>query len=103
MLQQRRLRCIHWHGPQSQAFRVPPTQRVALALRISVLDAVQADLVSSLDQLGEEQDDSEEGLYTHLDDVTRIARLESDRVFGAEDEPSHIAPENKLGGDQVDD
>jgi hypothetical protein len=60
------------------------------------LDAVQADLVSSLDQLGEEQDDSEEGLYTHLDDDTRIARLESDRVFGAEDEPSHIAPENEL-------
>lgn len=35
--------------------------------------------------------------------VTRIARLESDRVFGAEDEPSHIAPENELSGDQVDD
>ena len=60
------------------------------------LDAVQADLVSSLDELGEEQDDSEEGLYTHLDDDTRIARLESDRVFGAEDEPPHIAPENEL-------
>jgi len=67
------------------------------------LGAVQADLVSSLDELGEEQDDSKEGLYTHLDDDTRIARLESDRVFGAEDEPSHIAPENELGGDQVDD
>ena len=53
-------------------------------------------------ELGEEQDDSEEGLYAHLDDDTRIARLESDRVFGAEDEPSHIAPENELGGDQVD-
>ena len=66
------------------------------------LKSVQADLVASLDQLGEEQDDSEEGLYAHLDDDTRIARLESDRVFGAEDEPSHIAPENELGGDQVD-
>ena len=67
------------------------------------LESVQADLVASLDELGEEQDDSEEGLYAHLDDDTRIARLESDRVFGAEDEPSHIAPENELGGDQVDD
>ena len=66
------------------------------------LKSVQADLVASLDQLGEEQDDSEEGLYAHLDDDTRIARLESDRVFGAEDEPSHIAPENELGGNQVD-
>ncbi|MDB9703747.1 hypothetical protein OAA86_06600 [Rhodospirillales bacterium] len=67
------------------------------------LESVQLDLVAALDELGEEQDDSEEGLYAHLDDDTRIARLESDRVFGAEDEPSHIAPENKLGGDQVDD
>jgi|GEM_PF-653323 len=67
------------------------------------LESVQLDLVAALDDLGEEQDDSEEGLYAHLDDDTRIARLESDRVFGAEDEPSHIAPENKLGGDQVDD
>jgi len=66
------------------------------------LDAIQADLVSSLNRLAEEQDDSEEGLYAHLDDDTRIARLESARVFGAEDEPSHIAPENELGGDQVD-
>ena len=67
------------------------------------LESVQLDLVAALDELGEEQDDSEEGLYAHLDDDTRIARLESDRVFGAEDEPSHIAPENELGGDQVDD
>jgi len=67
------------------------------------LESVQLDLVAALDDLGEEQDDSEEGLYAHLDDDTRIARLESDRVFGAEDEPSHIAPENELGGDQVDD
>ena len=66
------------------------------------LESVQADLVASLDELGEKQDDSEEDLYAHLDDDTRIARLESNRVFGAEDEPSHIAPENELGGDQVD-
>ena len=66
------------------------------------MKSVQADLVASLGELGEEQDDSEEGLYAHLDDDTRIARLESDRVFGAEDEPSHIAPENELGGNQVD-
>jgi hypothetical protein len=67
------------------------------------LESVQLDLVAALDELGEEQDDSEEGLYAHLDDDTRIARLESDRVFGAEDEPPHIAPENELCGDQVDD
>lgn len=66
------------------------------------LKSVQADLVASLDLLGEEQDDFEEGLYAHLDDDTRITRLKSDRVFGAEDEPSYIAPENELGGDQVD-
>ena len=66
------------------------------------MKSVQADIVASLGEIGEEQDDSEEGLYAHLDDDTRIARWDSDRVFGAEDEPSHIAPENELGGDQVD-
>ena len=38
------------------------------------MKSVQADLVASLGELGEEQDDSEEGLYAHLDDDTPIAR-----------------------------
>ena len=34
--------------------------------------------------------------------IRGYARLESDRVFGAKNEPSHIAPENKLVGHQAD-